>query len=68
VPEEANLHTVLKYLAFVNPLRGKPPGSPDDPTSFELVFSADPERMAALGWGAAEDRGARLLGPGDLTM
>ena len=68
VPEEANLHTVLKYLAFVSPLRGKPPGSPDDATSFELVFSADPERMAALGWGAAEDRGARLLGPDDLTM
>jgi hypothetical protein len=44
-------------------MRGKAPGAPDDPSSFQIVFSANPQRMSALGWGAGEERGARVLGP-----
>lgn len=62
VPEEGDIYTILKYLALVNPRRGRAPAAPDDPSSFHIVFSANPERMAALGWGMGESRGARLLG------
>jgi uncharacterized protein (DUF58 family) len=62
LPEEGDIYTMLKYLALVTPRRGRPPAAPDDPSSFHIVFTADPERMVALGWGMGESRGARLLG------
>jgi uncharacterized protein (DUF58 family) len=62
LPEEGDIYSILKYLALVAPRRGKAPSSPDDPTSFHIVFSANPSRMSALGWGAGDSRGARLLG------
>jgi len=61
-PGEADIYTILKYLAVASPRRGKPPAAPDDPGSFHLVFSANVQRMLALGWGAGDTRGARLLG------
>ena len=61
-PDEASIYSILRYLALVSPLRGKPPAGPDDPSSFHIVFSADPQRMAALGWVSGEGRGGRLLG------
>jgi len=61
-PGEADIYTILKYLALVSPRRGKPPAAPDDPASFHLVFTANVPRMLALGWGESESRGARLLG------
>ncbi len=66
LPEEGDIYTILKYLALVNPRRGRPPAAPDDPQSFHIVFSTDPERMEALGWGMGESRGARLLGEDSL--
>ncbi len=62
LPDETDLYTILKYLASVSPMRGRPAEVPDDPNSFQIVFSVDPARMAALGWGASENRGACLLG------
>jgi uncharacterized protein (DUF58 family) len=61
-PDEASIYSILRYLALVSPLRGKPPAGPDDPSSFHIVFSADPQRMAALGWVSGEGRGGRLIG------
>jgi uncharacterized protein (DUF58 family) len=61
-PGEADIYTILKYLALVSPRRGKLPAAPDDPASFHLVFTANVPRMLALGWGEGESRGARLLG------
>jgi hypothetical protein len=63
LPEEGDIYSILKYLALVTPRRGKSPAAPDDPTSFHLVFSSNPARMSALGWGTGDSRGARLLGP-----
>jgi uncharacterized protein (DUF58 family) len=62
LPDEGDIYTILKYLALVSPMRGKPPGESDDPSSFQIVFTANTQRMAALGWGQDESRGARLLG------
>jgi hypothetical protein len=44
-------------------MRGKLPEGPDEAASFQIVFSAHPDRMSALGWGKAEGVGAHLLGP-----
>jgi uncharacterized protein (DUF58 family) len=66
-PEEGDIYTILKYLALVSPMRGKAPAAPDDPSSFQIVFSANPQRMSTLGWGAGEERGARVLGPDAFT-
>ncbi|HUA86686.1 MAG TPA: DUF58 domain-containing protein [Bryobacteraceae bacterium] len=63
LPDEGDIYTILKYLALVSPKRGRLPVGPDDPDSFHIVFSANPERMSALGWGKGENRGARLLSP-----
>jgi uncharacterized protein (DUF58 family) len=62
LPEEGDIYTILKYLALVEPRRGKAPAAPHDPSSFHVAFTPNPARMAALGWGMGESRGARLLG------
>jgi len=62
LPEEGDIYTILKYLALVTPTKGRPPAAPDDPSSFHIVFSANPERMSAIGWGMGESRGIRMLG------
>jgi uncharacterized protein (DUF58 family) len=66
VPQEGDIHTVLRYLALVMPNGDKSPEGPDDPGSFHIVFSGDPEKMMALGWGLGDERNALLLGPADL--
>ena len=62
LPEEGDIYTILKYLALVAPRRGQSAPAPDDPSSFHIVFSPNPARMSALGWGAGDSRGARMLG------
>lgn len=62
-PDEGDIYSILKYLALVSPMRGKAPEGPDDPSSFQIVFSANPSRMSSLGWGVGEERGARMIGP-----
>ncbi|MBV8846953.1 MAG: DUF58 domain-containing protein [Bryobacterales bacterium] len=66
VPREGDIHAVLKYLALVTPKQDKMPAAPDDPASFEIVFSENPERMISLGWGLGDDTGTRVVGPSDL--
>ncbi|HEX5431593.1 MAG TPA: DUF58 domain-containing protein [Bryobacteraceae bacterium] len=61
-PEQANIHAILRYLALVSPLQGRQPAGPDDSASYRIVFSTNPERMAALGWRGEEGCGSRLLG------
>jgi hypothetical protein len=48
---------------LVSPMRGKPPEGPDEAASFQIVLTAHPGRMSALGWGKEEGAGARVLGP-----
>lgn len=63
LPDEGNIYVILRYLALVSPMRGRPPGPPDESASFQLVFSANPQRMASLGWSSTQSHTARLLGP-----
>lgn len=61
-PEEGDIYSILKYLALVAPMKGRAPAPPDDPSSYQIVFSANPTRMTTLGWGVGEERGARMIG------
>ena len=63
LPEEGDIYTILKYLALVECQAGKAAEPPIDEHSFQIVFSAHPGRMSALGWGKGDGTGARLLGP-----
>jgi uncharacterized protein (DUF58 family) len=57
VPEEGNVHSVLKYLALVSPRHGKPLDPVDDPSSFQMVFTARAKTQDS-----ATRRGARTVG------
>jgi len=63
LPEQGDIYTLLKYLALVSPMRGKPPLAPDEAGNFQIVFTAQPERMESLGWDAGDSRTSRLVGP-----
>jgi uncharacterized protein (DUF58 family) len=63
LPEPGDIYTILKYLALVSPMRGRAPVGPDEPGSFQIVFTAYPDRISALGWGKREVAGARILSP-----
>jgi uncharacterized protein (DUF58 family) len=58
VPEEGDIHKILKYLALVRPQEGVEPEACDDDRSFQLVFTARPDRVSQAGWASA-----RLLTP-----
>ncbi len=63
LPEDGNIYALLKYLALVSPLRGKPPAAPEETGSFQIVFTAQPGRMESLGWDVSDRRTSRVLGP-----
>ena len=63
LPEDGNIYALLKYLALVSPLRGKPPAAPEETGSFQIVFTAQPGRMESLGWDVGDRRTSRVLGP-----
>lgn len=60
LPSEGTIYTILKYLAVVSRKEGAEPAGPDDSVHFQIVFSPNPKRMAALGWGP--ERGTYVLG------
>lgn len=64
LPEEGNIHTILKYLALVSPLHGKPLEALNETGSFQVVFSANPERMESLGCQAVETSAGLPAGVG----
>jgi len=50
LPEEADVYTILKYLAVVAPRAGRRLPTAYDRDVFLIVFSASPERLAEGGW------------------
>jgi uncharacterized protein (DUF58 family) len=50
LPEEADVYTILKYLAVVTPRHGKRLPRSQDRNVFQIVFCALPERLAEAGW------------------
>lgn len=62
LPEEGDIYTILKYLALVYCLPGKPPEPPIDDSAFQIVFSSAPEKFREAGW-----TNARILDPAALA-
>ncbi len=62
IPEEADVYTILKYLAIVAPRQGKVLIPSNDRNVFQIVFSASPERLVEAGWELASSN-TRLLVP-----
>jgi uncharacterized protein (DUF58 family) len=50
LPEEADVYTILKYLAVVTPRQGKRLPRSQDRNVFQIVFCALPDRLAEAGW------------------
>ena len=61
-PEQGDVYTILRYLAVVVPLPGKPSLAPDEENAFQVVFTAQPQRARNAGWARA-----RIVGPDELV-
>ncbi len=64
LPEEADVYTILKYLAIVTPRQGRQLCASNDRNVFQIVFTVAPDRLAAAGW-QLHAANIRLLTPGD---
>jgi len=53
LPEECDIYTILKFLAMVQPLEGKPVEGPLDDALFHIVLTPSPERFREAGWNGA---------------
>jgi uncharacterized protein (DUF58 family) len=62
IPDDSDVHNLLKYLAMVSPVRGAEPLSPDEDHSVEIAISVRPSRLLEAGWTRA-----RILGVDDFT-
>jgi uncharacterized protein (DUF58 family) len=62
-PEEGDVYAILKYLALVYPQTAVAAEWPVDESSYQIVFTPDPERFREAGW-----TGARILSPRDLPV
>ncbi|MEZ5400783.1 MAG: DUF58 domain-containing protein [Bryobacteraceae bacterium] len=58
IPVEADVYTILKFLALVEPVRIRNVVSPGSDASLAVVLTASPEKARAAGW-----TGAHFLGP-----
>ena len=63
-PAEGDIHAILTYLALVSSRAGARAPGPDPGSPLQIVLSANPDRMSALGWGRGQ--GSRILGPAAL--
>src|SRR6185369_2060726 len=63
-PAEGDIHALLTYLALVACRAGARAPGPDQSSPLQIVLSANPDRMSALGWGHGQ--GSRILGPDSL--
>ncbi len=61
IPEQADIYTILKYLALVSPTSGTPPLGPFE-KDFHIVFTQNPQNFS-LGAHNHEGVNVRLLGP-----
>ncbi len=61
LPEDGDVYAILKYLAVVAPVAGRPIGAPHDEPCVQVVFTSHPETAAEAGWA-----GCWMLDPGTL--
>ncbi|MBX5495372.1 MAG: DUF58 domain-containing protein [Bryobacteraceae bacterium] len=61
IPEQGDVYTILKYLAVVEPLRGRQAASPDNELSVKILFTASESSATAASWD-----GSHIVGPDTL--
>jgi uncharacterized protein (DUF58 family) len=61
IPDDADIYTILKYLALVSPMKGTPPVGQIE-KDFHIVFTQNPQKFS-LGEHSHEGIHVRLLGP-----
>lgn len=64
LPDEADVYTILKFLALVSPefaapLKSRIPESPADDSNLQIILTTEPRRFLDAGWTPAH-----VLGPG----
>ena len=59
-PAEGDIYAILRYLALVSRRMGARPPGPDQSSPLQIMLSANPQRLSAIGWGGP---GSRILGP-----
>jgi hypothetical protein len=64
-PAEGDIHAILTYLALVSSRMGARIPGPDQSSPVQIVLSANPDRISALGWGRGQ--GSRIVGPAELN-
>jgi uncharacterized protein (DUF58 family) len=62
LPDDANVYTILKYLAIVSASQAVPLPASYERNVFQIVFSAAPDRLVEAGWELAGGN-LRLLTP-----
>jgi uncharacterized protein (DUF58 family) len=63
IPETGDVYTILRYLATVSALPGKPPVAPGDEESYQVVFTASAsDSLVEAGWNMG-----RVVGPDSLA-
>lgn len=67
IPEQADVYTILKYLAIVSPRQGRTLVPSHDRDAFHIVFTASPERLVEAGW-QLQRTNLRLLTPDALAV
>jgi hypothetical protein len=65
-PDQGDIYGLLKYLALVSPMRGKASPAPEETASYQVILTANAERLASQGWGQ-DGEGARVLTTKDWT-
>ncbi|MDX2152536.1 MAG: DUF58 domain-containing protein [Bryobacteraceae bacterium] len=50
LPEDGDVYAILKYLAVVAPLPGRPVAAPHDEPSVQVVFTPQPDKVVEAGW------------------
>lgn len=63
LPEDADIYSILKYLALVYPHAGSATESPFDDASYKIVFTPTPRKFSDAGW-----MGARVFDPDVLPV
>jgi uncharacterized protein (DUF58 family) len=63
-PEEADVYTILKFLAFVQPQADRRGHPPYDNASFQILVSTSPRRFLDAGWAPARLVSSELAAEG----
>ncbi len=66
-PDEADVYTILKFLAFTQPQQDERGYQPHNDASFQILLSSSPQRFLDAGWVPARVLDEQYFGPTGAT-